>query len=150
MYKFSKTSLDTLSTVYGPLQALVHSVLSNSPYDFGIPNTGGKRTAEEQNVLYKKGWSKLDGYKKKSYHQSGKAVDIFLVKNGKADYESKDRYKEVADLFKKHFDILKDLGVFSSKSTITWGGDWNGNGVPIWEDPNENFIDIPHFEIRNV
>ena len=63
-YKFSKRSKDTLKTVDGRLQALVYAVLDNSPYDFGIPSTGGIRTAEEQNELFKKGWSKLDGYNK--------------------------------------------------------------------------------------
>jgi peptidoglycan L-alanyl-D-glutamate endopeptidase CwlK len=75
-YKFSKKSLDTLKTVDGRLQALAHVVLANSEHDFGIPSTGGLRTSEEQNKLYKKGWSKLDGYNKKSYHQSGLAIDI--------------------------------------------------------------------------
>ena len=48
MYRFSKSSLKTLYTIYGPFQALVLSVLHDSPYDFGIPSTGGKRTAKEQ------------------------------------------------------------------------------------------------------
>ena len=38
------------------------------------------RSAEEQNRLYKKGVSGCDGYKKKSRHQYGKAMDIYLVK----------------------------------------------------------------------
>lgn len=138
MYKFGKRSLKTLSGVYGPLQALAYAVLSNSPHDFGIPSTGGLRTAEEQNRLFKAGWSKLDGYDKKSYHQSGYALDVFALTNNKADYKRLDKYKEIADLFKTYFELLKDIGVFPEQSTITWGGDW------------KNFIDVPHFQINHI
>jgi len=41
------------------------------------------RSAEEQNRLFQKGVSGCDGYKKKSRHQSGKAMDIYLVKTRK-------------------------------------------------------------------
>lgn len=138
MFKFGKTSLRTLKTVDGRVQALTYAVLDNSPYDFGIPKTGGRRTASSQNALFKKNWSQLDGYNKRSYHQSGFAIDIFLLKDGKADYSCVDKYKEVAELFKTYFELLKDIGVFPNDSYIRWGGDW------------KNFVDIPHFEIRNL
>jgi len=38
-----------------------------------------KRSAEEQNRLFKEGKSKCDGYKKISKHQQGLAVDIYFV-----------------------------------------------------------------------
>ena len=43
-----------------------------------------KRSAEEQNRLFKEGKSKCDGYKVLSKHQSGKAMDIYFIgKDGK-------------------------------------------------------------------
>jgi len=56
------------------------------------------RSAEEQNRLFKKGVSGCDGYKKKSRHQYGKAMDIYLVKTRKdgsvyIDYNWTDREK---------------------------------------------------------
>jgi peptidoglycan LD-endopeptidase CwlK len=30
---------------------------------------------------------------------------------------------------------------------IRWGGDWNGNDIPVQEDPAERFSDYPHFEL---
>ena len=138
MYKFSKSSLKTLSGVYGPLEALVHSVLSNSKYDFGIPSTGGKRTADEQNKLFKKGWSKLDGYNKKSYHQSGMAIDIALYDEHGLCYECKDKYERIKEIMFHQFNVLKHIGVFPKESYIRWGGDW------------KTFVDIPHFELRNM
>lgn len=38
-----------------------------------------KRSAEEQNRLFKEGKSKLDGYKAMSKHQVGLAADIYFV-----------------------------------------------------------------------
>ena len=56
------------------------------------------RSAEEQHRLFEKGVSGCDGYKKKSRHQSGKAMDIYLVKTRKngsvyVDYNWTDREK---------------------------------------------------------
>lgn len=150
MYKFSKSSLDTLYTVYGPLQALVISVLSNSPHDFGIPDTGGKRTSEEQNKLFKKNWSKLDGYSKKSYHQTGMAIDIFVYDEHGVCYKCKDKYNDIADIFFNKFDEMKAIGIFPKKSYLRWGNDWNKNGIPVDLDPDEHFQDLPHFELRNI
>lgn len=138
MFKFSKSSEDTLRTVDGRLQALAYAVLSNSDHDFGIPATGGLRKAEEQYELFKKGWSKLDGYNKESYHQSGNALDIFLYDEHGLCYDCKDKYKDISKLFKSYFDLFKDIGIFPNDATITWGGDW------------ENFLDLPHFQINNI
>lgn len=150
MYKFSKKSLDTLSTIYGPLEALVHSVLSLSPYDLGIPPTGGRRTPEEQNELFNKGWSKLDGYSKKSYHQSGMAVDIVVYEDGKKSYSCLDKYEEISILFMENFESLRELGVFPNTSYLRWGFDWDKDGVRGDRDPDERFYDAPHFELRNI
>ena len=74
----------------------------------GIPGTGGKRTAEEQNGLYKLGKSKADGYKRKSYHQSGNAFDIYGYVNGKATWD-----KEILTAIAEHIKAvaLKNYGV---------------------------------------
>lgn len=42
-----------------------------------------KRSDEEQNRLFGLGLSKCDGYKIISYHQLGRAEDIYFVSNGK-------------------------------------------------------------------
>jgi len=47
------------------------------------------RSAEEQNRLFKAGKSKCDGYKIKSRHQLGKAVDIYFVKDGRLNFDRK-------------------------------------------------------------
>lgn len=149
-YKFSNNSLNTLSKIDVRLQALVHSVLEKTPYDIGIPSTGGIRTSEEQNELFKKGWSKLDGFRKKSYHQSGFAVDIVLYDEHGMCYKCLDKYEKISKIFINNFKILRHAGVFPEDSYIRWGFDWNMNGIRGDKDPYEKFYDAPHFELRNV
>ena len=107
--------------------AILVEGIKDSPYDFGIPRSGGLRTAEEQYKLFLDKKSKADGFKKKSYHQSGKAFDIYAYVDGKASWDK--RYlTEIAEHLKK---TAKDqFGV-----DLEWGGDW------------KRFIDMPHFQI---
>lgn len=45
-----------------------------------------KRSADEQKRLFKQKKSRLDGKKRKSKHQFGKAIDIYLVKGGQISW----------------------------------------------------------------
>ena len=103
-----------------------------------------------QNELFKKKWSKLDGYNKKSFHQSGFAIDIFLLINGRPDYSDIDRYWEMKELFFIQFEKMKTLGIFPPDSYIRSGMDWNRNNIRVDRDIKENFMDMPHFELRNI
>lgn len=42
-----------------------------------------KRSAQEQNRLYKEGKSRCDGFEITSAHQYGKAADIYFIREGK-------------------------------------------------------------------
>ena len=86
MFRFSKRSKGLLSGIDSRLADLMEDALAVSPIDFGIPNHGGIRTAEEQAALFKAGRSERDGVIKLSKHQSGKAVDIYAYVNGKATW----------------------------------------------------------------
>ena len=137
-FKLSKTSKANLKGVKAELITLVERSLKKSEHDFGIPSNGGLRTAQEQNNLFHKKprvtWK--DGFKSKSYHQSGKAFDIFIYDEHGACWDCKDKYKEIADLFKVEFQLMQDEGLFSCDEKLIWGGDWT------------RFNDLPHFEIR--
>lgn len=129
-YKFSSRSLQQLSDIDEQLIQLMTRAITISPIDFGIPEFGGFRTAEQQQNLYLKGLSKCDGYKIKSYHQSGKAVDVFAFINGKASWD------------KVHLGII--AGVILSEANrmnigLRWGGTFGSNSFNGW--------DMPHFEL---
>ena len=127
MYKLSKRSYERLNGVDAILIGILTEAIKESPFDFGIPRNGGLRTAKEQNELYKKGRSRLDGFKNKSYHQTGKAFDIFAYVDGSASWEEEHLTpiaRHIQEVAKEKFDIQ-----------LTWGGDW------------KSFIDMPHFQI---
>lgn len=147
-FKLSKNSKKHLKDVREGIKVLVDRVLKKTEVDFGIPQYGGKRTAQEQNNLFHKRINgkrvtQLDGFKRKSYHQSGNAFDIFVYDEHGACWDCIEKYKYLADLFKEEFKLMieeqqnEDIDCwFEDGEQLYWGGDW------------KRFIDRPHFEIR--
>ena len=127
-YKLSKRSYRNLRKVEPILIAILTEAIKESPYDFGIPSSGGYRSAVEQNILYTDGKSKCDGYRKKSYHQTGLAFDIYGYVNGKGNWE--------ADVLTRIARHIQRVAKVSFKVDLEWGGDWKGG----W--------DKPHFQIN--
>ncbi len=127
MFRFSKTSESRMSDVDPRLIEVARRALEISKIDFGIPQFGGLRTAEEQNQLHKDGASQLDGYDKKSYHQTGKALDVYAYIDGKASWER----EHLAMVACAMLQAAAELGV-----QLEWGGLWS------------SFVDMPHFQIK--
>lgn len=127
-FRFSRTSEAYLSTVDERLQAIARRAIQISKVDFGIPEFGGLRTAEEQNVMYSNGSSELDGYDKKSYHQTGKALDIFAYVDGRGSWE-REHLSMVACAM---LQAANELGY-----KLKWGGLW------------VSFVDMPHFQLED-
>lgn len=134
-FKLSKNSKKNIEGVEADLITLINRVLKKSMHDFGIPKYGGLRNKYEQRELYLEGLSKCDGFRRKSYHQKGLAFDIFIYDEHGACWDCKDKYKDVSDLMKEEFKLMREEGLFKNYSTFTWGGDW------------KTFIDLPHFQI---
>ena len=129
MNRLSNRSKSRLVGINEILVQIATEGVKDSPYDYGIPLTGGLRTAEDQNKLFRQKVSKCDGYRKLSYHQSGNAFDIYAYVDGKASWNI-GYYQAIA----KH---LKEFAKINYGVTLLHGGDW------------KNFKDYPHFEIRN-
>lgn len=124
-YRLSKTSLRNLDGVHPELIDVVKMAIQITKVDFGIPSTGGYRTAETQHKLFLDGKSKADGYEKKSNHQTGNAVDVFAYVDGKASWDESD----LAMVACAMLEAANRLGV-----NLRWGGHW------------KSFVDMPHFE----
>jgi peptidoglycan L-alanyl-D-glutamate endopeptidase CwlK len=127
---FGKTSTEQLNAINPILKDLATRALAKSAVDFGIPSTGGKRTAAEQKVLFDKGFSQKDGTIKKSYHQSGNAVDLVPYIDGKLTWENKQAFK---DINKAVLEAWTEMNI--KDWTLTWGGTWT------------TFVDLPHYQI---
>lgn len=127
-FALSKKSKDNMKGVDPRLIKIAEMAITITRVDFGIPADGGIRTAERQNELFKKGASKLDGYKKKSEHQSGKALDFYAFVNGKASWDP-EHLSMVACAF------LQSASVLGYK--LNWGGLW------------KSFVDMPHVQLMD-
>jgi peptidoglycan L-alanyl-D-glutamate endopeptidase CwlK len=113
-FSFGNRSKERLTGVHPDLVKVIEEAIKESPLDFSI--TEGLRTKERQKELFDAGKS-----------QTGKAVDIAVLVDGKVTWEFP-KYQLVADHIKK---IAKDM-----KIDIVWGGDW------------QSFKDGPHFELH--
>lgn len=128
MNKLSRRSLSRLEGVNPLLIAIVVDSIRESPYDFGIPQHGGKRTNDEQNLLFKQipKVTNCDGFEKKSYHQSGNAFDIFGYVDSNATWS-----ESVLESIARH---IQRVAWDKYTIDIEWGGDWDDR-------------DMPHFQI---
>lgn len=70
--------------------------------------------------------SQLDGFIKKSYHQTGKAVDVYAYVNGAASYNAEHLSMVACAMLQ----AANELGY-----KLEWGGLWI------------NFVDMPHFQM---
>jgi len=128
MFKLGKNSLNNLVGVDERLIDIAEVAIKISNIDFGIPSTGGLRTEEVQAKLFGDGVSKADGVNNKSYHQSGKALDVYAYVDGKASWD------------KLHLSLIAASMLQASSQLgyeLKWGGLWKS-----WQD-------YPHFEIRD-
>lgn len=144
-FNFGKTSKRRMQGVDERLIRVFELALSRSKYDFGIAWMGGLRKDSQQNRLYKEGKSQLDGYNKRSKHQpsledgKGKALDIIVF-----DEHGQLTWDEFYIVEVSHC-ILEAAEELCEE--LRWGNDWDRDGIPVDMDPDERFVDMPHFEL---
>ncbi|WP_432473743.1 M15 family metallopeptidase [Amphritea sp. HPY] len=124
-YKLSRRSNSRLNTVHPNLRRVIRRAIEITKIDFGIPPDGGLRTADRQHELFLKKVSKCDGFHKKSYHQSGNAVDVYAYVDGKASWDE----EHLAMVAAAVLQAASELQI-----SIEWGGLWD-------------YTDMPHFQL---
>lgn len=127
-FSLSNRSLERMAGVNPKLQEIAKRAIEITPIDFGIPKFGGLRNEGDQLYLYQSGKSKADGVNKKSYHQSGNALDVFAYVNGKASWNE----LHLALIAAAMLQAASELGY-----ALEWGGLW------------KSFKDYPHFQIQD-
>jgi|CoawatStandDraft_6_1074263.scaffolds.fasta_scaffold88324_2 peptidoglycan L-alanyl-D-glutamate endopeptidase CwlK len=134
-YSFGKNSLKHQEGLNPDLKLILKRALEISVFDFGVPQTGGARSAETQNRLYLDGKSQLDGLNHLSNHQSGNAVDVFAIdpETGKASWD----HEMLAVIAAAMLQAASEL----ETAPLRWGGLWGHYGR------NGAFCDRPHFEL---
>ena len=140
MNKLSRKSKDRIKDIKPVLIEIIECAITTSPYDFGIPKFGGKRTDLEQEIMYsfgrttfelqKKGITGVEGQPNKrkvtwtlnSYHESGNAFDIYAYVNGAASWDMK--YLEP---IARH---LQKVALDEFNVELEWGFDlWKKDGA---------------------
>jgi peptidoglycan L-alanyl-D-glutamate endopeptidase CwlK len=127
---FGRMTTAQLETVNPILKDLAYRTLDKCKVDFGVLDSGGLRTAAQQNILFKKGFSKADGYIKKSYHQSGNAVDFVPYINGAYTWADRKAFDQIHSAVTAAWEEMN-----ISNWKLTWGGDWT------------SFLDLPHYQL---
>jgi len=127
MPKFGKASLEKLDTLHTDLQKVLNGVIEMT--DFTIIE--GHRSQEKQDELFRDGKTKV----RSSKHNlsPSEAVDIAPWP---IDWNNRERFFYLAGIVRG---IAVGLGV-----DIRWGGDWDSDG----ETEDNEFDDLPHFELR--
>ena len=153
MYKFGAKSTERMYGVNKYLTETAEEALDFARNDMTVPWMGGVRTAEEQKDIYNRGYTKADGYKKVSYHQSGFALDIVPYINGAQDYEAEREFLSFANIMLTLFNYRKIIGEIPKNIYLHWGGFWgakdnNGDGL-LASIEDKTGWDKAHYELRN-
>ena len=148
-YSFGNTSELRRKDVSRYLIRCSDRALKCSPIDFGVPMDGGLRTAERQNMIFEKHWSKCDGYIIKSFHQQtntegeGQAIDLVpYIKGEGFSYEATGRFGMIIMLMLEAWEELQAEGLIPENLYLHSGGLWKP------KDPKKLGWDLAHYEIR--
>jgi peptidoglycan L-alanyl-D-glutamate endopeptidase CwlK len=125
-FKLGQNSLNNRAGVDPRLIEISDRAIQISIIDFGIPSSGGMRTVEDQAKLFTAGKSKADGRTHKSYHQTGRALDVYAYVDGKASWEK----EHLAIVAVAMMQAANELG-----HRLEWGGLFR------------SFTDMPHFQL---
>ena len=152
MYRWGKSSVKYINTVNDILQILAHRIISRVIYDLSVLNTGGLRTAEMQHDIFLTGNSECDGYKKKSYHQSGLAIDFVPYIDGKNTWSNGLAFLTNAKTIFECWDEMVAAGE-NQGYYLHWGGYWGDkdlDGDQLLEITDKLGWDMAHFEFRKT
>ncbi len=105
------------------------------------------RSTEEQLVEFKAGRSQIDGVSKLGPHNfdPSHAIDFGIFRKSDGAYlddlVSKGQFsRDLRNAF--HWII----GLLAQHNGARWGGDWDGDGIPVDVDPDEHLNDVYHVE----
>ena len=130
MPKFGKRSMGRLNTCDEDLIALFQEVVKY----FDCSVLEGHRGKEKQNKYFNEGKSKLKYPEGRHNKKPSNAVDVVPYP---VDWEDREQMSYFAGFVKG---VAYKMGI-----PIRWGGDWNNNN----DLKDNNFDDLPHFELRS-
>ena len=127
-YTFGSKSKARLKTCHPDLVKLANMAITY--VDFSV--IYGHRTEDEQNKIYKQGYSQLQWPESKHNYYPSHAIDFMPYP---VNWNDRERFTLVGSVF-KGLSIAMDI-------PIIWGGDWDNDG----ELADNNFDDLGHIEL---
>ena len=128
MPQFGNKSLENLNQCHPDLILLFNEVIKH----FDCTVTCGHRGEFEQNEAFRKGYSKLKFPMSKHNNDPALAADVVPYP---IDWKDTERMYCFGGFVKG---IASQMGI-----DIRWGGDWDSDT----QVKDQNFIDLPHFEL---
>ena len=129
MPKFGSRSRGRLSSCNPKLQKVFKEVVK----EFDCSVLCGHRGEDEQNKAFKEGKSKVKYPNGRHNAKPSNAVDVAPYP---IDWSDRERFTLFAGYV---LGIARSMGI-----KLRWGGDWDGD----FEVNDNNFDDLPHFELR--
>lgn len=136
-YKFSRVSKNHLSECHVDLQIIFCRVIEI--YDCKVIE--GYRDSTQQNILFEKGMSQLKWPSSSHNKKPSMAIDVLPYP---IDWADKERFHYFAGIVKGMTHMLLKEKVITRN--IRWGGDWDSDN----DFKDQNFYDLPHFELIKV
>ena len=145
MPSYGRTSRSRLESCHEDLQAIFNAVILEA--DCSI--LCGERSQEAQTLAFDLGNSRVQWPDSLHNKKPSMAVDVALYHKdieGHIDWNNKQEFCDFSELVRKVADDLLWAGQISHK--LRWGGDWDGDGVPVFMDDDESLWDAPHYELE--
>jgi len=134
MYSFGRRSQELLHQCDPRLQIVLNVAIKYM--DFSI--ICAERDEAAQMEAFNKGLSNAVYGESPHNFSKSYAVDIAPYP---IDWEDLERFCYLGGL-------MKGIAVMHN-IPLTWGYDWNNNGILVKDDPAERLTDAPHFELTN-
>ena len=148
-FYYGTASTRNLQTCHRDIQATMNLAIYISDVDMSA--VCGKRGEVAQEKAFDDGFSKA--HFGESPHNfvvkddgGCPACDMIPWKDGKGQWNDKALFHRMADFIMEANKQLLGWGIV--KHELVWGNDWNGNGIIVENDPAENFIDRPHWQLK--
>lgn len=138
-FAFGTKSLENRQGVDPRLIEIDDLAIQITLVDFGHGKYAGRRTVALQAELFRDGKSRKDGVVKKSYHQTGKALDFYAFVDGKASWQ----HEHLAMVACAYFQAASILGY-----KISWGGLWSSSRSDLINGIKYGW-DMPHIQIED-
>ena len=151
MPQFGRMSLERLNTCDDRIHDIMLDVLFQLPWTDPVSGITihdisilcGHRSEEQQDIAYKRGTTQVQWPDSNHNALPSNAADVAPYHPGRPHIHW-NNITEMEVLSRLVLDCARKRNV-----GMRWGGDWDQDGVRVDHDPDERFLDGPHYELTD-